>query len=303
MCGLFGFSSYSHTPIEGLSILTHSLAEESAIRGTDATGIAYSRSGIQIQKEARAADTMQFHLPPDIRSLIGHTRHSTHGSAKRNCNNHPFAGKVPGCRFALTHNGILSNDAVLRETHHLPKSKIETDSYVAVQLLEQMRELSFTSIRKMAETVSGSYAYAILDDKETLYLVKGDNPISLYHFPEVKLYVYASTEVILYRALVNTPLFSALKKGNLEEIPLKTGTILRINPSGIIETEQFHFEASILKPWWEYGWYEESTTDDEEYRYFLRSVAVFNGIDPGEVDMLLTDGLTLEEVEEYLYER
>ena len=37
MCGLFGFSRYG-APIKYLSELTNSLAQQSAVRGTDATG-------------------------------------------------------------------------------------------------------------------------------------------------------------------------------------------------------------------------------------------------------------------------
>ena len=51
MCGLFGFVHYGDTPIKNISALTKSLAEYSAVRGTDATGIAYVKNGIQIQKD------------------------------------------------------------------------------------------------------------------------------------------------------------------------------------------------------------------------------------------------------------
>ncbi len=41
MCGLYGFVNYSGNKIKNLSDLTNALAEQSAVRGTDATGIAY----------------------------------------------------------------------------------------------------------------------------------------------------------------------------------------------------------------------------------------------------------------------
>ena len=41
MCGLYGFVNYSNKQIKDLSVLTKSLAEQSAVRGTDATGVAY----------------------------------------------------------------------------------------------------------------------------------------------------------------------------------------------------------------------------------------------------------------------
>ena len=108
MCGLFGFVHYGDKPFKNLSVLTNSLAEYSAERGTDATGIAFVRNGnIQIQKEAKAAYALDFKHSDNIPALIGHTRHATHGSAKKNYNNHPFSGKAGNTRFSLAHNGVL----------------------------------------------------------------------------------------------------------------------------------------------------------------------------------------------------
>lgn len=77
MCGLFGFSRYGGT-IKNLSEITNSLAEQSAVRGTDATGIAFNGSGgIRIFKDGKPAYKMDFKHPDEIRALIGHTRHST----------------------------------------------------------------------------------------------------------------------------------------------------------------------------------------------------------------------------------
>ena len=214
MCGLFGFSKYGNEEIKGLSELTCVLAEESSIRGTDATGIAFNNnSSLKICKDSKSAYKMEFKHPDDIVALTGHTRHSTQGSEKKNYNNHPFKGAYKGFKFALCHNGVLSNDKSLRKELRLPKTKIETDSYIAVQLLESQSRLNFDSIKYMAEKTEGSFSYTILDEKNNLYLVKGDSPLSVLHFPKQKIYVYASTESILYKALVDSPLFSALKKG------------------------------------------------------------------------------------------
>ena len=48
----------------------------------------------------------------------------------------------------------------------------------------------------MAEEVEGSFCFTVLDRKDNLYFVKGDNPLCLYHYPELGLYLYASTEEI-----------------------------------------------------------------------------------------------------------
>ena len=115
MCGLFGFSRYGNEEIKGLSKLTNTLAVESAIRGTDATGIAFNNNGcLKIFKDSKSAYKIDFKHPDDVVALTGHTRHATQGSVKKNYNNHPFKGTYKGFNFALCHNGVLSNDKSLR---------------------------------------------------------------------------------------------------------------------------------------------------------------------------------------------
>ena len=77
---------------------------------------------------------------------MGHTRMTTQGDEKFNFNNHPFYGKTD-LEFALAHNGVLYNDCRLRITEHLPSTRIETDSYVAVQLIEKKGTLDTDSLR------------------------------------------------------------------------------------------------------------------------------------------------------------
>ena len=301
MCGLFGFISCDGF-MKNAASLTNSLAEHSAVRGTDATGIAFVRNGIQINKEGKSAYSINFKHPDSITALIGHTRHATQGDAKKNYNNHPFFGKAGGTRFALAHNGVLMDHYL-----SLPKTKIETDSYAAVQLIEQEKELSFTSIRKMAETVTGSFAFSILDEHNNLWLVKGDSPLSILYFSEKKMYVYASTDEILYKSIVDSLLFDELKHGRFEEIPIEEGTIMKITPDGIIETERFKFSHRVHKPWWEYGY----TTDfgpsdavplEDDYLTQLKYAAMWQGIEPETIDEMLDQGYTLDELEEAIYE-
>ena len=254
MCGLFGFSRYTNSNIKDLSALTRSLAEESTVRGTDAAGIAYCHSGnLRIVKEGRSASLIDFKHPDTVRAVMGHTRHSTQGSEKLAYNNHPFPGHVKSNHFALAHNGVLWNDDDLRKKHHLPKTKIQTDSFIAVQLIEQKRQLNFDSLRYMAEQVEGSFSFSILDQRDNLYLVKGDSPLSILHFPVEKIYVYASTDAILYRALVDSPLFASMKQGNYDEVPIENGEILMIRANGQTERQTFNFRYSMAKNWWEYG--------------------------------------------------
>lgn len=113
---------------------------------------------------------------------MGHTRMTTQGSETCNYNNPPFLGRVKGGPFALAHNGVIQNDRSLRKKLRLPRTRIETDSYVAVQLLERERALNFDSLRRMAEQLEGSYTVTLLGPKNELYFIKGDNPMCLYHY-------------------------------------------------------------------------------------------------------------------------
>jgi len=308
MCGLFGFSRYGNEEMKGLSKLTNALAVESAIRGTDATGIAFNNDVLKIVKDSKPAYKMDFKHPDGIVVLTGHTRHSTQGSERKNYNNHPFKGTYKGFNFALCHNGVLSNDKTLRREYHLPKTKIETDSYIAVQLLENQSRLNFDSIKYMAEKTEGSFSYTILDAKDNLYLVKGDSPLSLLHFPKQKIYVYASTDEILYKALIDSPLFSALKKGELEIIDISEGDILKISPNGTIKKHTFNYSYYYGRSWWDYGRYPYvSILDDnygqkDDYINDLKSIAAYQGFDESDIEELLEQGFTPQEIEDYIYE-
>ena len=161
----------------------------------------------------------------------------------------------------------------------------------------------------MAEAVDGSYSFSLLDDQNNIYLVKGDSPLTILHFPKEKVYVFASTDEILYRALVDSPLFNALKDKEYEEVFIRCGTILKICPDGKLESDSFHFNTYTGKSWWEYGnygMYEAGSTDKkssmrEAYIEELKIHAAYMGLDPDMVDELLGEGFTFDELEDYIY--
>ena len=176
MCCLFGLIDYGHSLSKGERnrILTI-LSTACEVRGTDAAGIAYhSRGQLHIYKRPRPAHAMHWRIPGDAWVVMGHTRMTTQGSEKRNYNNHPFLGRVKEGPFALAHNGVIQNDRSLRKKLRLPRTRIETDSYVAVQLLEREGALNFDSLRWMAEQLEGSYTVTLLGPKNELYFIKGD---------------------------------------------------------------------------------------------------------------------------------
>ena len=306
MCGLFGFSRYTNGSFKDINALTRALADESTVRGTDAAGISYCHSGnLRIVKEGKSASLIDFKHPDTVRAVMGHTRHSTQGSEKLAWNNHPFPGHVKSTRFALAHNGVLWNDEDLRKKHRLPKTKIQTDSFIAVQLIEQKHQLNFDSLSYMAEQVEGSFSFSILDQRDNLYLIKGDSPISILHFPKEKIYVYASTDSILYRALIDSPLFVSLKKGEYQDVPIQAGEILLIHPNGQIERSTFHFKYTQGRNWWEYGMPVASSLGNSailpSYIDDLKYLAMYQGYEPEVIDEMIREGFSPDEMEEYLY--
>ena len=154
MCAVFGYLDYKGKVSNAiLKKLIQNLSIAAEVRGTDATGISYVNHGKVVTfKKAKPAHKMKLYFPRNTRAVIGHTRMTTQGSEKYNHNNHPFDGRCGTETFALAHNGVLSNDAELKAKYHLPKTPIETDSYVAVQLLEQEKQLHTESIKRMAES-------------------------------------------------------------------------------------------------------------------------------------------------------
>ena len=119
----------------------------------------------------------------------GHRAHPVHNPGQREAElqQPPVRGTLRTESFALAHNGVLYNDRKLRREQHLPPTSIETDSYVAVQLLEQGQQLDKENIRRTVELVEGSFVFTILRNDNTLFLVKGNNPLTLYHFPKIGL--------------------------------------------------------------------------------------------------------------------
>ncbi|MDD6084376.1 MAG: class II glutamine amidotransferase [Oscillospiraceae bacterium] len=170
MCALFGWLDYKNkVPQKVLKKLTQTLANAAEERGTDASGIAYVKDGkITIFKRPKPAHKIRFNTSNGTKAVMGHTRMTTQGNEKFNYNNHPFYGHSD-VDFAFAHNGVLHNDKELRKEKHLPNVKIETDSYVAVQLIKQHGKLNFDSLKNIAELVQGSFCFTVLDEKNNLY--------------------------------------------------------------------------------------------------------------------------------------
>ena len=296
MCALFGWLDY-HGKISPkvLQKLTQALANAAEERGTDASGISYVRDGkITIYKRPKPAHKMKFRVPAGTSALMGHTRLTTQGNQKHNYNNHPFRG-FAGQEFAFAHNDVLYNDRELRRTKKLPVTKIETDSYIGVQLLEQNGDLSFESLAQMAEDVSGNFTFTLLDAENSLYFVKGSSPLYLIHFPLIGLYVYASTQSIMEKALK----VCGLLRFDYEVVDVKNGDILKIdargNPSGD------SFQTMFYDPFFRYCPWEDESEPDEALETLLLMCHCF-GVTEDEVLELVEMGYSYDEIEWFLNE-
>ena len=274
--------------------LTQVLANAAEERGTDAAGISYIHDNkVTIFKRPKPAHKIQFNAPAETKVVLGHTRLATQGDRKHNYNNHPFAGHADK-KFAFAHNGVLWNDKDLRKEGVIPTSYIDTDSYIGVQLIEKQGKLDFDSLKYIAETVEGNFTFTVLDQYNSLYIIKGSNPMYLLHIEAIGLYVYASTESIMKKALKQM----GLHKFESKRIETEEGDILRIDRNG--KTTRSKFEPKVYCS--KYGsWY-----DYEDSPYFnmheeiLLAYCGCYGVDSADVELLLDYGYTCDEIEDML---
>lgn len=237
MCSLYGVLRYGQgMNNRAVNNLLNALARESSVRGDHATGIAYFKGEhLNVFKKPKPAKKLKLRAEgSDV--VMGHTRFTTQGNESINHNNHPFWGNVGGHKFAFAHNGIITNDRSLRRTKQLPETDIETDSYVCVQLIEKLGELTFESLSEMGEELDGYWSFTLLDDRRNLWLMKGESPLYIIRFPVLNLIVYSSTKDIMNKTLAhfkNVPAF--------EEIEIDDGQILKIDQHGKLEYHEYEY--------------------------------------------------------------
>lgn len=301
MCAIFGLIDYDKAfTAQQREVILNTLAQECEVRGTDATGFAYNRADkMTVYKRPLPASLVRVKLPHEANVILGHTRMATQGKASFNPNNHPFLGRINGEDFALAHNGILRNDAELAKSENLPQTKIQTDSYVAVQLLEQYKELSLETLSAVSEKIDGTFVFTLLDRQNNSYFVRGDNPLSLLHCPQYQFYIYASTKDILQSALEKI----SFKKFQFEEIKTECGDILKINSNGNLERTTFNTYLLDQREFLSYyRWWDDY--EDEPNSIYIRQLKEFAntvGVAPEDIDLLLEYGYTMDEIEDLLY--
>lgn len=304
MCALYGYLDYGkRVPWRTLQKLVQALANASEVRGHHAAGIAFNRDNtLTIFKRPKPAHKLHFRIPQGTAAVMGHARLTTQGDQKYNYNNHPFRGHA-GTDFALAHNGVLYNDDQLRKQLNMPLTKIETDSYIAVQLIESQKELTFDSLRYMAETVRGYFTFTLLDRANNLYFVKGESPLYLIHFPFLGLYVYSSSKAIMLAAFKQIP----ARFPKYEVIEVKEGELLRVAPDGKITRSNYTVQSDYYinsRHWFgSYlcGWDkpEKGNCDEDDYMLLIE-LSGYYGVDPEDIRYLREQGIGYDEIEGFL---
>jgi len=223
MCGIFGLGFQNGCDMTSPTITRNfiqNLFDEAEMRGTDASGIAFTNNTeIAVLKSPQTASkfitTKEFHsacskyLTNDAHgaiSIIAHCRQKTKGTERDNNNNHPIVcSNVVG-----VHNGIINNDEDLFsrfiEFEGFDRAGL-VDSEVIFRLIDYFTHKTkidtLEAITKMSRVVKGSYACAMVDryNPFLLWLFRRTDPISIFHYEECGLVVFASLSVFIKNAL------------------------------------------------------------------------------------------------------
>ncbi len=176
MCGIVGVNGCTAAApvlMDGLKRLEY--------RGYDSAGIAVlEENGIKTVKCRGRVDTLMERVErqpmPAGTVGIGHTRWATKGEPSDE-NAHPHTCGV----FSVVHNGILDNDAALKEKYlRLCPFSGDTDSEVIAQLLNRLYNGNpLETVARVAELLAGSFALAVLcaDAPDELFCVRRDSPL------------------------------------------------------------------------------------------------------------------------------
>ena len=155
--------------------------------------------------------------------------------------------------------------------------------------------------RQLRTVIAGSFTYTVLDGGGRLYIVRGNNPFCLYHWPERGLYLYASTQAVLDAAVFK---IRKLLSGSMQKIPVEEGEILRLSPDGSRASETFSMKKLYQfqlcqSPYYGSCW--PDVQDNTGYAEELRRMAPAFGFSAKDVDTLLRGRMLPEEIEEYFY--
>ena len=181
MCGIVGYTGSKQAyPIilKGLKRLEY--------RGYDSSGVALLNNGILSvhKKKGKVAELEESMIGKnaDAHIGIGHTRWATHGEpSDRNAHPHTSANG----RFAMIHNGIIENYAMLKN-ELLSKGysfTSDTDTEVLLNFIEYIQKNNDCSLeealRIALKRVTGAYCILLIDanDPETIIAARKGSPL------------------------------------------------------------------------------------------------------------------------------
>ena len=200
MCGIVGYAGSRQAAPVLLSGL-----EKLEYRGYDSAGVCvHNDEGLQAVKAKGRLSVLKDRLEGGSALPgcvgIGHTRWATHG-APSDVNSHPhlsYTGKI-----AVVHNGIIENEARLREKMLRKGATFvsETDTEVVANLVGYYYKKTGDFVQAVRETVvrlEGSFALGILceDEPGKIIAVKKDSPL-IFGFGEGEHFVASDVPAIL----------------------------------------------------------------------------------------------------------
>lgn len=171
-----------------------------------------------------------------------------------------------------------------------------------MQLIEKCGRLSADSLRQMAEALDGSFTITVLDAQNTLYLVRGNNPLAIRLFPGLGCYLYASTDEILNMAL------DALGLSGLcqADIPITQGDIMAIDAGGRRTTARF--DDARLRPqryFFDWGQRGRAAAPPRELDDYMETVLEYgqrHGVPEAELRLLMDAGYDAFDIEQLIYD-
>lgn len=239
MCGIVAAAAkreVSEILLEGLRRLEY--------RGYDSAGMALvdNDKNLQLHKAlGRVAELESAQRQQPLLGCLGvaHTRWATHGEPST-ANAHPHTASN---RFAVVHNGIIENHAVLRSD--LEDRGIaflsQTDTEVIVHLIDQLRPSCsdlLSTVQQVVKKLEGAYAIAVIDSDEpdTLVVAREGSPLVLgLGIGEM----FAGSDTLALRSVTDT--FIYLEDGDIS--CLKAGSYELFDSTGAaIEREVSHLE-------------------------------------------------------------
>ena len=248
MCGIVAYIG----PQKAYNIIIKGL-KRLEYRGYDSAGVALhnSESLAVYKKKGKVSDLENFIGDSDVSGNvgIGHTRWATHGPPN-DVNSHPHESGNKD--FALVHNGIIENYAVLKEelSQRGHEFLSDTDTEVLIHLIEEIylnskKKLTlFEAVRIALTEVIGAYAIVVINKNNPNELIAARKSSPLVVGIGDGEYFLASDATPMVEFTKNVVY---LEDGEIAQLNLSSGlkikTIANQDKTPYIQELEMHLEA------------------------------------------------------------